>query len=132
MGRFAAYFSVKKEYEKRSEVLPIKMTLKHKPSGRTIIFYREILWNVMDKEVNGRNRNRKYQLICNWNEFTDDALDELFQDVLRQKMSNKQSSIISTQKLTRNIKKQLMVYRFGEMDVFNPAQTVYAYALCNN
>ena len=119
-------FSVKKEYEKRSEVLPIKMTLKHRPTGRTIIFYRQILWNVMDTE-----RNHKYQLICNWLDFTDDALDELFQDVLRQKMSRKQCSIISTQRLTRNIKKQLMIYQCGEMDVFQPAQTVYAYALCN-
>ena len=111
---------------KRSEVMPIKMTLKHRPAGRTIIFHRQCLWNVM-----GTERNDKYKLICNWLEFTDESLDELFQDLFRQKMSRKQCCIISTQRLMRNITKQLMIYQCGKCDVFNPAQTTYAYALCH-
>jgi len=128
--RFSQLFMIKKEYQKRGEVLPIKMTLKHKPSGRTIVFYRQILWNVMEKEMNGKNQNRKYQLISNWIEFTDDALDELFQDVLCQKMSRKQVAITSTQELSRNIKKELLIYQCGKIIAVHPAQTVYAYSRC--
>ena len=133
LDRFNEYFYAKKYYAKHAYkadyAVPIKMILTHKPSNRSIIFYRQCLWDVLQIETS-TNKKIKYQLICNWLNFTNDEYDKLLQQILKPKISKKNCIMITIQKLSKMSQRELLMYKCGKLDIFNPTQTVHAYTKC--
>merc|ERR1712232_793274 len=119
LDRFAQYYCVKKIYAKRDCAVPIKMILTRKATSRCIVFYRQSLWNVLDKE-----QPTKYQLICNWLQFEN---DKLFRSVIKPKLSKKHCILLTIKRMSKKSRRELSMYKCGKMNVFHPAQTVYAY-----
>ena len=131
--RFNEYFLAKKYYAnsgyKTDYAVPIKMILTHKPSNRTIVIYRQCLWDVFNIE-SSTNKKIKYQLTCNWLSFTNDKYDELLQNILKPKLSKKNCVFMSIQKLSKASQRELLLYKCGKLDTFHPSQTMYAYTKC--
>ena len=125
-------FFIKKVYAKNDDAVPTKMTIKHKPSNRSMVMYRRVLWNVFNDDLN--RKHSKYQIICNWLQFTEKKKMKLFQQILPLQ-TDRNCIIISVQKLDAKTTKSLRMKKCGKMNVFTTddtasVQTVHAYSKC--
>ena len=114
----------------RDYPIPIKMILKHKPTNRTFIIYRQHPFDIIPIIT----KSKKIDLLLNWLFFPYCELKTLYtsQSILFNKFSINKRLIITTQEIPSKICEKLKICETKSMQITSVDECVRIYSKCKS